>query len=94
MQANQLFQNVDEDREVVELPMVQVRANNRDYDPFSFADIQRPGDEVDPATINDKDLLVRAERQLDLPEGTLDGYAVSRPETGNILIAPVPVLGG
>jgi hypothetical protein len=73
-------------------PLVQV-VLDADEDPrvFPFSDLQLEGD--DPATISDDDLKARAERWLDLPEGTLARHKVSRPATGNIMLSLPAVFG-
>jgi hypothetical protein len=83
--------------EFVETPLVQIvlpagiLVNNQDAPVVPFSDLALEGD--DPATVSDSDMIARATRWFDLPAGTLAGYQVTRPASGNILVSPKATYG-
>ena len=80
--------------EVVTGPMVQVllagEANER---LVAFSDLVLPDVADDPATISDTDLLARVARYYDMQPDVLEGYKVSRPQTGHIVVLQEPLYG-
>jgi hypothetical protein len=76
----------------VEDPRVQVVFPQGDNRAFLLSDIMLEGD--NPATISDTEMIARSARWLDRPVGDFAGMVVTRPRTGNVLIAPKPVYGG
>lgn len=91
-QVEQQVEELIDLEQVVMGPLVQV-VLDADEEPrvFPFSDLALEGD--DPGLISDDDLKARCERWLDLPEGTLEGYKVNRPATGNCLVARPAVFG-
>lgn len=71
-------------------PMVQIVTRDTER-VFAFSEIALEGD--DPATISDTDLKARVARYLELEPRELDNLIVTRPGTGNVLLAPKPVYG-
>jgi hypothetical protein len=71
-------------------PLVQVVTADMERT-FAFSEIALEGD--DPATISDADLKLRVARYLDMDEHAFDNLIVTRPGTGNVLLAPKPVYG-
>jgi len=80
----------DQEITVHTTPMVQVVTANMER-VFAFSDIALEGD--DPATISDADLKGRVARYLDVDIRTFENLIVTRPTTGNILLAPKPTYG-
>lgn len=72
-------------------PMVQVVMGEGEPAVFPFSDLAFETD--DPATISDPDLIERVARHLDREVSEFGDLQVSRPQTGNILVAPKPVFG-
>lgn len=71
-------------------PMVQIVT--RDIERvFAFSEIAL--DEDDPATISDTEIKARVARLLEVEPETFGNLIVTRPATGNILIAPKPTYG-
>lgn len=58
---------------------------------FAFSEIAEEGD--DPATIGDIELKNRVARHLELEPQVMTNLIVTRPATGNVLIAPKPTYG-
>jgi hypothetical protein len=92
-------QEVPEAPEFVMGPMIQV-VLDADDEPivFPFSDL---GHEAgDPGMVADNDLTrivedwLILERHVDIAPGTLAGYKVTRPETGNVTISRPAVFGG
>ena len=92
-------EEVDQARDQIEAegfamgPMVQVVLRNAEPRIFPFSDIALPDEGDDPAMISDDDLKLRCERWMDVEAGTLNGYKVTRPDTGNVLVSVPAVYG-
>jgi len=71
-------------------PMVQIVTADTER-VFAFSEIALEGD--DPATISDADLKARVARYMDVDAHSFDTLIVTRPGTGNVLLAPKPVYG-
>lgn len=72
-------------------PMVQIVTADTER-VFAFSEISLEGD--DPATISDADLKARVARFMDVDARSFNDLIVTRPGTGNVLLAPKPVYGG
>jgi len=81
----------DQNVQVHTTPLVQVVTGEDEDRVFAFSDIALPGD--DPATISDAELKARIARYLDRDVHSFDNLIVTRPSTGNVLLAPKPVYG-
>jgi len=71
-------------------PMIQLVTREGDRT-FAFSEIATDND--DPATISDEEIKQRVARYLDQDVNQYESLIVTRPRTGNILIAPKPVYG-
>lgn len=77
--------------EVQVTPLVQVVLPNEPPRTFAFSELALDND--DPATIADDALIARVARWMDRDEEDFRRMVVTRPQTGNILIAPKAEFG-
>lgn len=79
-------------RDQIQEPQVQVVFASGENLVYPLAEvIADTGD--DAATISDADMIARVARWADRDVRDFDNLIVTRPATGNILIAPKPVYG-
>lgn len=78
------------------IPDVSVRVvfAGDDSHEFQFINMVQGRSQAEPSTISDDEMITLAATWLDRAPGDFANMVVSRPETGNILIAPKAVYGG
>ena len=73
------------------MAQIEVVLPARDEIYIQSEDILRDGDDL--AMLSDSELIERIAAHLDMADSAFAGMIVTRPTTGNILIAPRPVYG-
>jgi hypothetical protein len=79
--------------EIVNVVLVHVVFSGDDRHEFAFSEMTEGRSEVSPGDVSDDEMKWLAATFLDRQEDDFKNMVVSRPETGQILIAPKPVFG-
>lgn len=72
-----------------EAPQVQLVYNEQDY----TAPLAEVAPDLDPATAGDAEIIEAVAYHWDIPVAELSGHQVTRPSTGNVLVAEKAVFG-